>query len=94
MNTEKILNEQDSTCPTCLCDCAGSHNFASTEVYPSNEEDEFVDLLDIYNQSDLDNGVFNEGKSSFQYLGRLKKVYSGHCMQAKANYNQIQLRRM
>ena len=27
----------------------------------SDSEEKFIDLLDIYNQSDLDNGIFNEG---------------------------------
>ena len=68
--TATELNE----CPSCTCECAtdlsgssgrpgGSVNTALPNAQSESEE-KFIDLLDIYNQSDLDNGIFNEGMCS------------------------------
>lgn len=46
-------------CPNCQCDCTTQEEPSSSDV------DDFVDLLDIYNQSDLSNGVFGDGNFTF-----------------------------
>ena len=42
----------------------GNGNIIASPPTLLNNEDEFVDLLDIYNQSDLDNGIFENGKNT------------------------------
>ena len=75
--TEKLTtvfdNNPDETtiynCPQCSCDCTGS----TTSLPSAPIEDEFVDLLDIYNQTDLDNGIFDQGIYFEIHFGILKQ---------------------
>ena len=62
------MNEGSAACPSCTCEC-GATDLSSGEMGTNfkapdaKAEEKFVDLLDIYNQnqSDLDNGIFNDG---------------------------------
>ena len=64
----ELLNEGSAACPSCTCEC-GATDLSSGEMGTNfkapdaKAEEKFVDLLDIYNQnqSDLDNGIFNDG---------------------------------
>ena len=67
----ELLNEGSAAgaaCPSCTCEC-GATDLSSSEMGTNfkapnaKAEEKFVDLLDIYNQnqSDLDNGIFNDG---------------------------------
>ena len=64
----ELLNEGSAACPSCTCEC-GATDLSSREMGinfkapDAKAEEKFVDLLDIYNQnqSDLDNGIFNDG---------------------------------
>ena len=64
----ELLNEGSAACPSCTCEC-GATDLSSSEMATNfkapnaKAEEKFVDLLDIYNQnqSDLDNGIFNDG---------------------------------
>jgi len=63
----ELLNEGSAACPSCTCEC-GATDLSSSEMGTNfkapnaKAEEKFVDLLDIYNQnqSDLDNGIFND----------------------------------
>ena len=51
--------EEETTvaqCSQCSCECG-----SGTTEKPVESTDKFVDLLDIYNGTDLDNGIFDQG---------------------------------
>ena len=62
--TATELNDDDD-CPSCTCECASTSTVTdlstATLSNAKSDDEKFVDLLDIYNQSDLDNGIFNDG---------------------------------
>lgn len=49
----------DTTCPSCICDCTSDLIVPATST-SAIANDEFVDLLDIYNATDLEKGVFQD----------------------------------
>ena len=64
-----VIFNANAACPSCNCECTtemmtGNGNIIASPPTLLNNEDEFVDLLDIYNQSDLDNGIFENGKNT------------------------------
>ena len=63
-------NEEETTikndeCSNCLCNCNGGmleeRSTTAKTITSSTTSDEFVDLFDLYNETDLKNGVFDEG---------------------------------
>ena len=63
-------NEEETTikndeCSNCLCNCNGvleaERSTTAKTITSSTTSDEFVDLFDLYNETDLKNGVFDEG---------------------------------
>ena len=68
---EEMEAEEDTTikndeCSNCLCNCKGdgtaSERSTTAKTISPTTSDGFVDLFDLYNQTDLKNGVFDEGK--------------------------------
>ena len=61
---ENVLEEETTLrneCPSCICEC-------NKPLDLTTNDDEFVDLLDIYNGSDLDNGIFQDGKCLMMHI--------------------------
>ena len=67
-NNNNLLEEttiKNDECSNCLCNCNGGmleeRSTTAKTITSSTTSDEFVDLFDLYNETDLKNGVFDEG---------------------------------
>ena len=58
---EDETTQQNCQSSQCNCQCGSSEPTSEPKISMDSTTDEFVDLLDIYNQTDLDNGIFDQG---------------------------------